>query len=372
MVLFVCHGNVARSQFAEALMRQRGVADVGSAGTSVPDERAGNRLSNDGETASRIADQFRQITGIDISAQTRAMVTPELVERADVIVVMTKEEDLPAYFRDHRAKMELWEIEDPHDMTVDGTRAVLATIEERIDQLTQSLGRQPSRSSVSCRKMMGAKWVYFDLGSTLLDETACVLSRLERAAGLARDYGVDVTADDLWDWAEEAHTAFESSPFRHALLRSGLSPEHQLAVHEGAPYLNSGEVLYPGVPELLRGLASKYRLGIIANQPPGLVPRLAEHGILSPFRQVLGSGDLGHGKPGPEIFRCAMREAPLCLPDQMVMVGDRVDNDIRPARRMGWKTVRVRQGIARGQLPREPAEQPEHEIDSIKQLDDIL
>jgi len=35
------------------------------------------------------------------------------------------------------------------------------------------------------------------------------------------------------------------------------------------------------------------------------------------------------------------------------MIGDRLDNDIRPARLQGWKTIRVLQGFAKFQSPRD-------------------
>jgi protein-tyrosine-phosphatase len=135
MVLFVCHGNVARSQFAEALLQQRGVAGVSSAGTCVPNDREGNELANDGTTAARVVDYFRTITGIDISTKRRKMVTPELAEGADVIVVMTRQTDLPEYFDKHRTKTRFWAIEDPHDTDIDGYRKAIAAINERIDGL---------------------------------------------------------------------------------------------------------------------------------------------------------------------------------------------------------------------------------------------
>jgi hypothetical protein len=36
------------------------------------------------------------------------------------------------------------------------------------------------------------------------------------------------------------------------------------------------------------------------------------------------------------------------------MIGDRLDNDIRPARSQGWNTIRILQGFAKYQLPRDP------------------
>ena len=35
-----------------------------------------------------------------------------------------------------------------------------------------------------------------------------------------------------------------------------------------------------------------------------------------------------------------------CRPENAVMVGDRLDNDIRPAKELGMKTIRIRKGIA--------------------------
>jgi FMN phosphatase YigB (HAD superfamily) len=34
-----------------------------------------------------------------------------------------------------------------------------------------------------------------------------------------------------------------------------------------------------------------------------------------------------------------------CAPSEAVMIGDRIDDDIRPARSLGWKTIRVTQGL---------------------------
>ena len=49
--------------------------------------------------------------------------------------------------------------------------------------------------------------------------------------------------------------------------------------------------------------------------------------------------------PDPEIFKLALERAGCAL-SEAVMIGDRLDNDIRPARLRGWKTIRVAQGFA--------------------------
>jgi FMN phosphatase YigB (HAD superfamily) len=41
------------------------------------------------------------------------------------------------------------------------------------------------------------------------------------------------------------------------------------------------------------------------------------------------------------------------------MVGDRLDNDIRPAKQLGWQTIRALQGFAWVQVPRDADEEPD-------------
>ncbi len=56
-------------------------------------------------------------------------------------------------------------------------------------------------------------------------------------------------------------------------------------------------------------------------------------------------------KPDLEIFRLALQRAG-CLPEEAAMVGDRIDNDIRPAKALGMSTIRIVQGASRLQVPR--------------------
>jgi arsenate reductase len=140
MVLFVCHGNVARSQFAEAILRNLGISDVQSAGTHVDDTRQGNRLLDDGETAQKAVKFFKEITGMDISHKTRKKITPELAEDADIIIVMTEKKNLPSYVHNYKEKLLFWKIEDPHDMDVNGYRLIIKKINAKIDELKSKLG----------------------------------------------------------------------------------------------------------------------------------------------------------------------------------------------------------------------------------------
>ena len=170
--------------------------------------------------------------------------------------------------------------------------------------------------------------MFFDVGSTLTDESACEAARI---ADTVR--GSDVTADEF-DRLYRTFCARNLDGYNLAREHFGLPK---------AKWRTDLERLYPGAAEMLARMSGRYRLGVIANQSPGLRKRLDEFGIGRFFAVVTGSGDVGAAKPSPEIFRRALALAG-CGAREAVMAGDRLDNDIAPAQSLGMGTVWVRQG----------------------------
>ncbi len=106
--------------------------------------------------------------------------------------------------------------------------------------------------------------------------------------------------------------------------------------------------LMPGAAEVLRPLsAQSVRLGLASNAQPYTLRELefalAEAGLIrSLFRPDLEFWSFLHGyaKPDPHVFRAlsARLLADGIAPHEILMVGDREDNDIEPARAQGWRT----------------------------------
>ena len=215
--------------------------------------------------------------------------------------------------------------------------------------------------------MTDIEWVFLDLGWTLVDETRAHRARLMGVCERVRRFGLRHSVDELMELCEQAATEFAPSPFRAMLSRFDLTEEQRRAVESAVRYAKELEVLYPGVPEMLRTLSRKFRLGIIANQSEGTEKRLSDWSIRDHFSVVLASAELGLSKPDSRIFGAAISRAG-CAPEGVLMVGDRLDNDIGPARSQGCLTMRVLQGFSRFQTPRRAAEIPDFTISSIREL----
>lgn len=200
---------------------------------------------------------------------------------------------------------------------------------------------------------MTVKYLFFDLGSTLIDERECYKMRFREV--------VEGTAISAYE--------FEKKVIEFA--KQGLKGYHEAVQYFGLklpPWHKEAEKPYPCTKAVLEYLTAKgYRLGVIANQSAGTKERLLSWGLLQYFDVVLSSAEEGASKPDAEIFRRALALAE-CSPEDAAMVGDRLDNDIVPAAKLGMKTVWVRQGLCGLASVTKFGQQPDIIIDSIEEI----
>ena len=197
------------------------------------------------------------------------------------------------------------------------------------------------------------RWIFFDIGSTLVDEEEAYKHRIR-------------------DMIEGTSVTFEQfSEKRVQYAKEGYNGD-QKAIEffdlNKTPWHSEDEVPFDDCEETLRTLCDKgYQLGIIANQNPGARDRLDAWGLGRYFSVIASSAELGISKPDKEIFRLALAMAD-CRPENAVMVGDRLDNDIRPAKELGMKTVQIRKGLAIYMKPSCEAEVPDFTVDSLSEI----
>lgn len=200
--------------------------------------------------------------------------------------------------------------------------------------------------------MRGVTWLFFDMGSTLVDER---LAYAHRIRDMIR--GSDVSYVEFYKKMIDCYLANQKGD-------SAAGAYYHLT---RTPWHSEDEFLYDDAIPVLRELSRSYSLGILANQPAGTAQRMERYGIRNYFKVILSSEEEGLAKPDPELFRRALRRAG-CVPEQAAMIGDRLDNDIRPAKALGMRTIWVRQGYSRFTHPADGAEQPDYTVRSLTEL----
>lgn len=137
--------------------------------------------------------------------------------------------------------------------------------------------------------MNAIRWIFFDIGSTLVDEEEAYNHRI-------RDMiqGTSVTFEQFLDkriqFAKEGYNGDQK-----AIEYFGLNK---------TPWHSEEEVPFDDCEEILRALCDRgYQLGIIANQKPGAKDRLDAWGLGRYFSVIASSAELGVSKPDNEIFR---------------------------------------------------------------------
>lgn len=201
------------------------------------------------------------------------------------------------------------------------------------------------------------KWIFFDVGSTLIDETEAYNHRIRDAIE-----GTDITFEEF----NEKRIFFAKQN-----LKGDLEAIKYFGLKKTSWHMED-EVPYKDAEDVLKYLSEQgYKIGIIANQKSGIAKRLENWGLLKYIDVVATSAELGVAKPEKEIFERAFEMAG-CTAQESVMIGDRLDNDIFPAKKLGMKTVWIRQGIAICQTPQNCEYEPDFTVDNLLILKNIF
>ena len=116
--------------------------------------------------------------------------------------------------------------------------------------------------------------------------------------------------------------------------------------------------------------AAGFKLGLVSNSffPGFAIDDVLQHEkLLKHFPVRVYSSDVGYMKPHRRIFEMALDQLGVAA-ERTVFVGDRVDNDVRGAARLGMKTILL---VRNGRTPRGRA-CPDHIVRALSEVPAVL
>ncbi len=141
-VLFVCSGNISRSQMAMEYFKRLSNGKTASAGTrvTVPGETIGDRAD------AQVVLQAMHEDGIDMTANKRTVLTPEVLNDFDKIVVLAEPDRIPAWLS-KSPKFEYWETRKVKGVPIEAVREVRDMIKARVRDLVKREAALPPEVS---------------------------------------------------------------------------------------------------------------------------------------------------------------------------------------------------------------------------------
>ena len=219
---------------------------------------------------------------------------------------------------------------------------------------------------------MPIRAVLFDVGGPINTEVeherrvdAAIRTALVAEGIVASDDDYDdACARAVANFAPDAYTAIIWHLTRNdAPISTRVYAAFRAAMHEWPAF-----ELRDGIAEVIAWLHGRgLRLGLAANQPHATLAVLDAHGVGQYFHHREVSGTHGFHKPDLRLFlRCC--EDLGVEPAECIMVGDRIDNDIAPARVLGMRTILFRTGRHAAQQSRSVDEVPDAEVRDVAGL----
>jgi HAD superfamily hydrolase (TIGR01549 family) len=182
---------------------------------------------------------------------------------------------------------------------------------------------------------MRIKAVFFDIGETLINESE-IYGRWADWLGVPRHTfltklgAVLATGGSPLDLLEYFRPGFD------------LVTEERRRRAAGVPNGFGAGDLYPDARDCLSGLrAQGVLVGVAGNQPVEAAEQFTALGLETDLLGISDIWDLR--KPSPDFFARCAKEADEA-PERILYVGDRIDNDVRPALAFGMQAAFLRRG----------------------------
>ena len=214
--------------------------------------------------------------------------------------------------------------------------------------------------------------VLLDAGGVILDESEHEEIRARHAVDILKAHIPDYSLDTYHSDIEEAVRSFCPRAYQYVFWKYAENDVSHFNHLFGAYSEKCKQTLPPlrltrGFEAEIREISKTWAVGIAGQYGQEILELLETHALLDSFTYRLTQDDFPITKPDPRYYEQIL-EAFGVAAQECIMVGDRIDKDIIPAKQVGMKTILIRVGLHKNQQPRIPLEIPDIELYCISGL----
>ena len=141
-VLFVCQANIGRSQVAQACFDQLSSHESAAAGMAVDEITAkGNWPSKKLKDVpnQRSVEYIKREFGVDIADRERRQLTPQMMDEADIVVIINDKANWPHYVTEG-GKVVFWDIQDAAGQADEAAYQIFGQVRHKVEGLVKEIG----------------------------------------------------------------------------------------------------------------------------------------------------------------------------------------------------------------------------------------
>ena len=217
------------------------------------------------------------------------------------------------------------------------------------------------------------KNIFLDAGGVILDEmefeeiSSKIITDIIKKNNNNKNYSIE----NYWKNIDEAIYRFVPKVYDFILYKNinNLNDFDKLKTQykNELKQSNIKFKLMDGIDDFLKKFSKQYKIGILGQYGKDFRQYLEGINLYKYFVFTEIQDDYKITKPDPRYFEAVLKKC-KCKPEESIMVGDRIDKDIIPAKMVGMKTIRIKIGIHKNQEPRIPEEIPDLTVNKIEEI----
>jgi HAD superfamily hydrolase (TIGR01549 family) len=213
--------------------------------------------------------------------------------------------------------------------------------------------------------------IFLDAGGVILNETEFENNSAKIIVQIIKQHNGNYSMENYWEDVEDAVYRFIPKVYDYVLYKN-IKDIEKFKISKGEykneiRKVNGNFELADGIKEFLIKYSKYYKIGILGQYGKDFKEFLSKRELLKYFIYTEIQDDYKITKPDTRYYEEILKRC-NCKAAESIMIGDRIDKDIIPAKMVGMKAIRIKTGIHKNQEPRIPEEMAEITVNKLEEI----